>query len=178
MIFGHLPAGYIGSKWLYSRLKSIQVELKKYLLCGLAGAIAPDLDLLYFYLIDHRRHHHHSYWTHFPIVWLALTLGSYLWYRHDRQRVTAVLLLVFSLNGLMHMVLDTLVGDILWLAPFADAAYSLIMVPARFDPWWLNFVLHWSLLAEVVVMVSAFGLWRKGTTGSGCGGRRGAPDAL
>jgi inner membrane protein len=160
-----MPAGYICSKWLYPRFVSVPVDYRKYLLCGLIGSIAPDLDLLYFYLVDHRQHHHHSYWTHYPVVWLGLTVAAFLYYRYGRQRIKAVLLLVLSFNGFMHMVLDTLVGDISWFAPVSDRAYSLIMVPARFDPWWLNFVLHWSLLVEVVIMATALGIWRKGASG-------------
>lgn len=41
---------------------------------ALLGAIAPDLDLFYFYTLDGRQHHHYSYWTHYPSVWFALML--------------------------------------------------------------------------------------------------------
>ncbi|HEV7822952.1 MAG TPA: metal-dependent hydrolase, partial [Burkholderiales bacterium] len=71
MIIGHLPAGYLLSTFTYMRLGSDVVSRQVFLLAGMAGAIAPDADLLYFYLIDQRQHHHHTYFTHFPVVWLA-----------------------------------------------------------------------------------------------------------
>jgi hypothetical protein len=35
---------------------------------------------------------------------------------------------------LLHLVLDSIVGDIWWLAPFVDRRYSLFTVPAVYGP--------------------------------------------
>ena len=34
--------------------------------------VAPDVDMLRFYLIDNREHRHHSYLTHRPIIWAGI----------------------------------------------------------------------------------------------------------
>lgn len=161
MIFGHLPAGYISSKLLYARLRISEVDFQRFLMSGLAGSAAPDLDLVYFFLFDHRQHHHHTYWSHYPLVWLSLLLLSVIWLYAQRGRKLAILLVLFSLNGVIHMVMDTLVGDIIWLAPFNESMFSLFIVPAKYSAWWFNFLLHWSILLEIVVMGSALYLWRK-----------------
>jgi inner membrane protein len=59
------------------------------------------------------------------------------------------------------MVLDSIVGDIAWLAPFSDERFALFEVPAIFKPWWLNFVLHWSFALELVLVASAVYCWRR-----------------
>jgi hypothetical protein len=161
MIFGHLPAGYISSKLLYARLGLSEVDFKRFLMSGLAGSVVPDLDLVYFFLFDHRQHHHHTYWSHYPLVWLSLLLLSVIWLYTQRGRKLAILLVIFLLNGFIHMVMDTLVGDIIWLAPFDKSMFSLFIVPAKYSVWWFNFLLHWSILLEIVVIGSALFLWRK-----------------
>ncbi|GHT96641.1 hypothetical protein AGMMS49545_22150 [Betaproteobacteria bacterium] len=69
--------------------------------------------------------------------------------------------LLFCSAALVHIILDTLVGDIWWLAPFYDKPYALFTVPARFFPWWLNFFLHWSFVAELLIWMWAIRLYRR-----------------
>jgi hypothetical protein len=59
------------------------------------------------------------------------------------------------------MVLDSIVGDIWWFAPFIDKPYALFTVPAIYTPWWLNFILHWSFMLELVFVFCAVALWRR-----------------
>jgi len=161
MIIGHLPAGYITSKLLYRRVEPRGVVSGLFVWMGLFGSVAPDLDMVYFHLIDHRQHHHHTYWTHFPILWVGLLLISATWFYTGRRGGAAVLLLVFSLNGFGHMLLDSIVGDILWFAPFGDSTFALFTVPAFYKPWWLNFLIHWSFVLEIAVVVWATVVWRR-----------------
>jgi inner membrane protein len=160
MFIGHLPAGFITAKLLFPRFKTALVSQKTFLAWGMLGAIAPDIDMLYFYLIDHRQHHHHSYFTHFPILWLLLLLTSILWFRLSLQRKKATLAVIFSLGGFIHMILDTIVGDIWWFMPFIDKPFALATVPAIYKPWWLNFLLHWSFRIEIMLICWAIYLWR------------------
>lgn len=67
--------------------------------------------------------------------------------------------LVFGAAGMVHMLLDSIVGDIWWFAPWVDASYSLFTVPARFDYWWLNFIFHWSFILEITICVCAYYVW-------------------
>jgi hypothetical protein len=132
---------------------------------GMAGAIAPDFDLAYFYLVDERQHHHHTYFTHFPVLWIALLTISFVWLRSARYQFMPAVAFVFSLNGLAHMALDSIVGDIAWLAPWSMRLYSLFEVPHFYQPWWLNFILHWSFAAEAVLVFCAYRLWRASGVG-------------
>lgn len=161
MIIGHLPAGYVISRLLFPRFAATGVSARAFLLSGVIGALAPDFDMLYFHLVDQRQHHHHTYVTHFPIVWFAILACSLTWLIFAKTRSRAALAVIFAINGLAHMVFDTLVGDIWWLAPFADRPFVFFTVPALYKPWWLNFLLHWSFGVEVVMILWAVYLWRR-----------------
>ena len=69
--------------------------------------------------------------------------------------------MIFCLGGCGHLLLDTIVGDIYWRAPFAYEATSLFVVPALYHPWWLNFILHWSFAFELALLAWAFVTWRR-----------------
>jgi inner membrane protein len=142
------------------RLKSRGIGKRGYLIAGIAGAVAPDMDLLYFFLIDNRQHHHHSYWTHYPSVWVFLMLVSLILCYSKKWREKASLIVLFTLNATIHMVLDSLAGVIYWLAPFDDKAYSVVRVSARFEPWWLNFIVHWTFVVEIAIVAWVILVWR------------------
>ena len=161
MFIGHLPVGYLISKCLARRLRATGVEERRLVAAGLLGAVVPDVDLLYFYLIDERQHHHHLYFPHLPVVWLALTGVSAAWVFAPRSRAIALLVFIFSLNGLAHMLLDSVAADIWWFGPWVDMPLSLVTVPVRFEPWWLNFLLHWTFLLEVLVLLLAVYVWHR-----------------
>ena len=162
MIFGHIPAGYMTARLMLQRARSHGVPSVHFILASIAGAIAPDFDLAYFYLIDGRQHHHHTYVTHFPVVWLAAMLICVVWWITGKFRQWALLAGIFSLGGFVHMLLDSVVGDIAWLAPFDDRFFSLFIVPAVYQVWWFNFILHWSFLLELMLVTSAVIMWYRG----------------
>ena len=161
MIIGHLPAGYVASRLAFARFESTGIALKWFLVAGILGSVAPDFDMLYFHLIDGRRHHHHTYFTHWPIVWSALLLLSAAWFCAGWQKSRAALAVIFSFNGCLHMALDSIVGDIWWLAPFVDQRFSLFVVPAYYKWAYLNFFLHWSFAFELALVAWAVYLWRR-----------------
>ncbi|MBQ0754710.1 MAG: metal-dependent hydrolase [Gammaproteobacteria bacterium] len=152
MFLAHLPAGYLLTRALTSRRPGLSTLPSYIMAAGLLGSIAPDLDLLWFYLVDNRAHPHHSYWTHFPSAWAMLLALSLLWVSVERQRHTAKALLVFACGGLLHLVLDSVAGGIRWLAPFSSESWSLTEVKRFVEPWWLNFFLHWSMLIEAIIV--------------------------
>lgn len=162
MLIAHAPAGYVSSRLLFRRFSELGAPYKPFLFAGMFGAVAPDLDMFYFYFIDQRQHHHHTLWPHFPILWAALLLAALIWLHAARTRKFAALAVIFSLNGLQHMVLDTVAGNIWWLAPFVNKPFSFFTVPARYSPWWLNFVLHWTFAFELAIVGCAIYLWRRG----------------
>ncbi|HTY98851.1 MAG TPA: hypothetical protein VMB75_03375, partial [Rhodocyclaceae bacterium] len=107
----------------------------------------------------------HTYATHFPVLWAGLLLLSLAWLRSGRGKDLAALATIFSLNGLLHMVLDSIVGDIWWFAPFWDQPFSIFPVRPHYKPWWTNFILHWSFALELLVTAWAIHLWRRSRAG-------------
>jgi membrane-bound metal-dependent hydrolase YbcI (DUF457 family) len=152
MFIAHLPAGYLLTRALISLRFGLPAMPSYIMAAGLLGSIAPDFDLLWFYLVDNREYPHHSYWTHFPSAWALLIALSLLWVRVERQRHAAKALLAFACCGLLHMVLDSVAGGIRWLAPFSSESWSLSEVKRFVEPWWLNFFLHWSMLIEALIV--------------------------
>lgn len=160
MIIGHLPAGFVISGILSRYAEPLGVSTRAFLLAGVVGALAPDLDMFYFHLIDHRQHHHHTYFTHYPIIWLVLMVASVISFLNTRIKNITAYAAIFSLNGFAHIFFDTIVGDIWWFAPWGDKPYAFFTVPALYKPWWLNFILHWSFAVELVFLIWAIYLWR------------------
>jgi inner membrane protein len=149
MLTAHLPSGYVLGRLLPSRIPYLMPA-------ALIGSVFPDLDMIWFHLIDDRAFHHHRYWVHIPAFWaavahVALPLAWWLdWLR------TA---LVFFAAILMHLILDTIGGGVMWAAPFSDHLHELVTVPATYDHWVTNFVLHWTFLAELAIWIAALTLW-------------------
>lgn len=160
MIIAHAPSGYILATSIMRRIASAPVTAKAVVAAGIVGALAPDFDMMYFHLIDNRQTHHHKYISHWPIVWLTLAATSALWFSYARQSKAAALLLVVCLGGVLHVALDSFVGDIWWFAPFIDQPYAMFTVPARFKPWWLSFILHWSFAVELAICIWALLTYR------------------
>lgn len=161
MFIAHLPSGYILSSLLLKRARQLPILTRTLMLVGVLGAVAPDFDLLYFYLVDNRQTHHHRYFVHWPILWFGMALVCMLWRQLAPASGRAIAALVFSLGGILHLLLDTFVGDIWWLAPFHDQPFALFSVPAVFKPWWLNFILHWSFVVELAIWLWALLIYRR-----------------
>jgi inner membrane protein len=155
----HLPAGYAVSKLLYRRCDSLEASYPAFMLAGMLGAVAPDFDFAWHYLVDSSRNHH-SYFTHFPAFWLAILAVAGVWYREADRRDRVALWCNFALNGFLHLVLDSLVGGIQWLAPFSNQSFSLATIAGSHQRWWLNYLTHWAMLFEVAIFLWAAYLWR------------------
>ncbi len=166
MFIAHLPSGYILSVTVLERIRTAPATAFAVVLAGMLGALAPDLDLLYFYLVDHRQTLHHKYISHWPLAWIALLAVAIVWRSLATRSTTALLFLVFCLGAVLHVVLDSFVGDVWWFAPFVDQPYAFFTVPARFKPWWLNFIFHWSFAVELLICVWALLIYRRRSTGT------------
>ena len=157
MFFAHIPAGYLVSRAL---VRGNPFPLKFVLFAGMAGGMLPDIDLLYLYLLDSTPQHHHTYWTHLPIAWLGCT--ALAWVAARKCSAACRLgLAAFLLGWLSHLLLDTLTGDIWWLYPLVDQPYSLVKIEALYQPWWMNYLLHWSMAVEAAII--ALAVWLEGT---------------
>lgn len=144
MLIAHAPVGYLLGTTLRRWMAPGVVPM------AVAGGLFPDIDMLMWFAIPSI--HHHAWPTHWPIVWI--TAGALLAPAvvHPVTRARATLLSVFVASAFLHLVLDTLAGDVRWLAPLSDQAWSWVHVTRRFDPWWLNFVLHPTFAAEIVLV--------------------------
>lgn len=151
MITAHAPMGYIlGRRFSTSRVV---------FWAALIGSIFPDLDLIWFYFIDERAVHHHRYWVHIPAFWGLLSLVILPALRRFARHLFAPAV-AFVLAVLVHICLDTIAGDVLWGWPFSDHFTHFITVPARFDAWILNFVLHPIFALELAIWGLALYLWK------------------
>lgn len=144
MLTAHLPSGYCFAKM--SRLHGWAFA------AAVTGAVLPDADMLFFYFIDHKAIHHHRYWVHIPFFWtvvagIALPL---LWSTCYKPAALAFLAAVS-----LHLTLDSVGGGIMWLAPFNTELWELVAIPARYPHWILSFLLHWTILIELLIWVWA-----------------------
>ena len=152
MIIAHLPSGYVlGRIWPVAPLV---------LPAAVLGAVLPDFDMIWFYLIDDRAVHHHRYWVHIPAFWaaiaaIALPLIAVL----TRRYLPAAA--VFFAALLLHICLDTIAGDIAWHWPFSQQFTSLVTVPSTHDWWVWNFVLHWVFALEIMIWAVAIWMWSR-----------------
>ncbi|MCV2881830.1 metal-dependent hydrolase [Actibacterium sp. XHP0104] len=149
MLTAHLPSGYL----LY---RAQPVQALPVLAAALVGAVLPDIDMIFFYLVDHRAIHHHRYWVHVPLFWAGVAaLVLPLLYRRGWHWPGLVF---FAAIGL-HMVLDSIGGGIMWGAPFDTRLHALVTVPASQSHWVLSFILHWTFLAELMIWGAALTLF-------------------
>jgi inner membrane protein len=147
MLVAHLPSGYV--------LARVAGVSGRPFAAALTGSVLPDIDMVWFHLVDHGAVHHHRYWTHVPGFWAIVALVTLPLLR-GTARLTAALLL--AAVGL-HLVLDSVGGGIMWLWPFSDHLFSLIEVPATQSHWVLSFIFHWSFAAELAVIAVALWLY-------------------
>jgi len=156
VITAHLPSGYVLGKML-QKVKPGTVYL---LPAAILGGILPDFDLIWFYLIDDRAFHHHRYWVHIPVFWAAVAAVVSPVIAATARPFLAPAAAFFAAI-LLHICLDTISGGILWHWPWSDKLTSLITIPARYNNWVLNFVLHPVFLLELMIWAAASWLWIK-----------------
>ncbi len=150
MFIAHLPAAYLATKKLQDKIK-----IQKFLWVGLLASVLPDLDLLWFYFVDHRQHNHHEYFMHSPIFWLIILLMSLavLFIIRKLNRTTTALLLFFFGNLYLHFILDTIVGGIDWGYPFFNGFVMLYEITPKYHWWVFNFILHPTFILEIAVII-------------------------
>ena len=117
------------------------------MLAGVAELLAPDLDVLWFYLIDGGQTHHHDFITHRPALWASIALIG-----HALRKTP---LFAFGLAGVAHVALDTIVGRVNWGWPLWDLPVTLVTVPATHDWWVMSFLTHWTFAIEIALTALA-----------------------
>ena len=159
MLIAHAPTGMLMAAVLI-KLKPQAVSWQRWYLMGAVMGLLPDLDMLWFYFVDHRQYHHHVYVPHWPIVWLSISVLALVWYGIKQSKAAACAVLL-GLTGISHMVLDSVVGDIGWLKPWHDGLYAMFEVSNRYSAWQLNFIIHWSFAMELGLLLLAVWQWRR-----------------
>ena len=152
MFLAHVPAGYIISH-ICKKKFSKDVSYNKLLIASLLGSIAPDLDLIYFYTISERTQPHHAYFSHIPLFWLAVFILLFApnIIRFSKERL--ILSTLFIINVFGHLILDTVVGGIMWLSPLSSIYNRLFIIESRFDWWVLNYIISWTFLIELGIIL-------------------------
>lgn len=156
MLMAHFAAGYLLSRRCLTVYRH-QPDYRVYMMIGLLASILPDLDLLYFYLLDNRQHQHHSYWSHIPFYWLWLYALLVFPVKRWAGPRTLLLLNLTLCNIMLHLLLDSVASGIKWLYPLTNYYYGVWQVPAVYDFWVLNFILHWTFIPEILIVCAA--LW-------------------
>lgn len=165
MIVAHLPAGYLVGQSVAGPLARRSGTSAKGLLAMVAFmSVAPDLDMLWYYFADHGQRLHHHFWTHIPAFWVLVGLCGGGVALVARSPAIGAYTLAATLGALLHIVLDTINGGILWLAPWSSQDFRWLEVPSRYDFWVANFLFHWSFVFELAILVAAFETWRRTRT--------------
>lgn len=152
MFIAHLPAGYLLSRFI---ARGRPAQHGSILATGIICSVLPDFDLAYFYLVDGRQTPHHDYWTHTPLFWLVVAAVLALTLTMSGRRDQLILVGVGLANVLLHLLMDSIAADIRWLYPFSDLRVNLVHVPALYKPWYLNFLFHWTFVAELLIVLLA-----------------------
>ena len=150
MFIAHIPAGYILTRIMPPKTKSAALWVT-----GLFFAVAPDLDLFYFYLFSSRKVPHHAYVSHWPLVWVALALAVFIVSLLLHKRSWRPFIAVGLATVLLHLVLDSIAAEIYWLAPFSNKYINLVEVPAAYSWWVYSFIFHWTFALELFICIVA-----------------------
>jgi hypothetical protein len=144
MLIAHLPAGYLIAKAKeFCSTSLTRTELK----FGLLGAVIPDIDMLWFWTIDH----HHGYFTHWPIFWLLIWIVGIALSKVWPRRVSTTIVNLFGLGALSHMILDSVAAPIMWLAPFTYQWFEFANVPASPHGATYAMITHWTFAIELCI---------------------------
>ncbi|WP_457585748.1 metal-dependent hydrolase [Ensifer canadensis] len=152
MFIAHSPAGYLISRFI---ARGRPAQSGAILATGIICSVLPDFDLAYIYLVDGRQTPHHDYWTHTPLFWLVVAAVLALMLTMSGRRNPLVLAWVGLANVMLHLLMDSVAADIRWLHPFSDLRVNLVHVPALYKRWYLNFLFHWTFVAELLIVLSA-----------------------
>lgn len=154
MFIAHPAAGYLLTSFLIAKRKSsFNYARNKVMIAGIIASVFPDIDLVYFYIVDHQKFLHHGYWTHIPLFWFTIFCLWFLIAIALRKNNFLEIELIVSSNVMLHLLLDTIVGKIRWLSPFSHRDIFFVEVPSRYDLWVLNFVVHWTFLLEIAIVL-------------------------
>ena len=148
MVIGHLPGAYLAFKAFGRRIPPVVFA------AAMVGSVLPDLDMLAFYFLDQRSFHHHEYITHRPVLWFSMVSIGLLAMQFSQSRV-ATIFVGLGAGGLVHMMLDSITGEIAWAWPLSSATFPLVTVQPTHGHWILSFLNHWTFQVEIFICALA-----------------------
>lgn len=160
MMFGHLPGSYTTmtlTEKLWRRGLTPQ-EGKVVYACGILAGVAPDVDVLFAGITEHR-----GSIVHTPFFWVICTAGVALLaiVFRQRQRLLLHLALAILLGAATHILLDAIFVGVKLLYPLSDEYFRMRPpISSRYDNWIINYLLHPIFLTEIYTFVGAVMLWR------------------
>jgi len=162
MIVAHLPAGYLVGRSVAGPLaRKTGVSPQRLIAVLVFMSVAPDLDWIWYFFGEHSQRLHHHFWTHIPAFWLLVGLCGGAVALLARSPKIGAYTLAVTAGALLHLVLDTINGGILWLQPWSAQDFRWLEVPSRYDFWVANFLFHWSFLFEIGILVAAAWAWSR-----------------
>lgn len=157
MLIGHPPLGYLIGVSLRRRFGTATSPV----VASMAGSVAPDIDMLRFWFIDFGAYNHRYYFTHWPFFWLVCA-AVILPLLYKWRRGWLLPAVGFFIGVLSHLVTDTVMGPVRWLAPFDNTAYELFRIPANYSHWVLSAIGYWTFLLDIgVCLLAALVWWRE-----------------
>jgi LexA-binding, inner membrane-associated putative hydrolase len=152
MLVAHIPAGYLIAKLIQ---KTGHFVAKGTFVATLIGAVIPDIDMIWFWIVDNRQHHHHGYFSHWPSFWLIVFLvGLAISFLISKQ-TWIVAIIMFFVGTMSHMVLDSVAAPIMWLAPLSYQWFELSHVPASAHGATYALLTHWTFGLELAICLCA-----------------------
>lgn len=134
MIFSHAPAGFIATfatRYFWNKKLTKKQTYILYLI-GIIAGIFPDIDVIYYYLINASTRHRELI-THSPffyiLIWIILYIIAYL----TKKQILKSLGLIIFTSSLSHFILDSITTGIPWFYPFSTRTWGLLNLP------WFNF---------------------------------------
>jgi inner membrane protein len=161
MIFGHLPGSYITmtlTERLWRRDLTLQ-EAKVVYACGILAGVAPDVDVLFAGITDHR-----GSIVHTPFFWVICATGVALLAIPFRQRQSLLqhLALAILIGAATHILLDAIFVGVRLLYPLSNEYFRMRPpISSRYDNWIINYLLHPMFLTEIYTFAGAIMLRRQ-----------------